>query len=170
MMLKRSLLKPKYWIGWVMEWHGLTEGITILVKQQCNYYWYLLIVLFLSMFTRWIPVVHHFKASKRIGHGRPFHLSKEERREMRWWPVTCERWRWILCSSSTVEFIWGDSTHLPGSCSPLQWLWEKDGERVKLQSWKNHDLLVPHILIEELFVLEGFGFGWIPKKNAVSPA
>ena len=45
-MLKRSLLKAKYWIGLLMEWHGLTEGITILVKHQCT-----MIVFFPAMFS-----------------------------------------------------------------------------------------------------------------------
>ena len=104
MMLKRSLLKPKYWIGLLMEWHGLTEGITILVKQQCT------TIAFLGVESFSNTCIS--KHPKRIGHGRPFHLSKEERREMRWWPVTCERWRWILCSSSTVEFIWAIWIHM----------------------------------------------------------
>ena len=30
--------------------------------------------------------------------------------------------------------------------------------------------MIPHILIEELFVLDAFGFHWIPKEHAVSPA
>lgn len=35
----------------------------------------------------------------------------------------------------------------------------------KEKYWKTHALLV-----QELFVLEACGFGWIPKKHAVSPA
>ena len=86
---------------------------------------------------------------------------------MRWWPVTCERWRWILCSSSAVEFMRAIWIHMkswyfsnnygkrkitiletrpifPGPCSPLQWLWEKDGERVILKDSCPHDSPHPH--------------------------